>query len=87
MNPLTPEDLLRIDEVCNPLDWQRVPYSCNPFEWAQVSNSESNRIGPRHFKVPASNHDTVVNTLTLAGYSIRTDPDWVSVKIYTISKP
>ncbi len=74
MSMLTPEDLKVIDSVCDKFDWSR------------VTNTHSHRIGPRRYDTPISGHDPVVNAMTLAGYSLRQDPDWVSITVYFISK-
>jgi hypothetical protein len=75
INRITQEDAKVIDE------W------CSKFDWVRVSNSTSDRIGPRSGRTPKENHDTVINGLTLAGFVLHQDPDWVSINVYYIYKP
>jgi hypothetical protein len=75
VNRITQEDRDLIDELCS------------QFDWARVSNSGSDRIGPRSGRTPREHHDVVVNILTLAGFALHQDPDWASLNVYYIYKP
>ena len=71
---ITQEDKDLLDELCS------------QFDWARVSNSTSDRIGPRSGHTPREHHDVMINSLTLAGFVLHQDPDWASINVYYIYK-